>query len=63
MSYPRGLDEYSDDELRSELDRRDRARRAGRCDYCGGWLGQPTASGHESCRFPTSHFWQPTPQK
>lgn len=35
MSYPRDLDEYTADELRAELERREQARRDGVCDYCG----------------------------
>lgn len=35
MSYPRGLDEYSRDELVKELLRRDVALLKGNCDYCG----------------------------
>lgn len=34
MSYPKDLEDYSDDELKNELMRRDQARRNGLCDYC-----------------------------
>jgi hypothetical protein len=36
VSYPRGLDDYSDEELLAELDRRAKARALGKCDYCLG---------------------------
>jgi hypothetical protein len=35
MSYPRDLDDYSDEELVSELSRRHINRLVGKCDYCG----------------------------
>ena len=40
MSYPRDLDEYSDDELKEELARRNAVREQGNCSYCGGKLHQ-----------------------
>ena len=49
MSYPRDLDEYTSTELHAELDRRDRARRADLCDYCGRSLDD------SACRFPDRH--------
>lgn len=49
MSLPRDLDEYTKGELLAELDRRDKARRADVCDYCG-------RAFHEStCRLPDRH--------
>lgn len=35
MSYPRDLDEFTEEELRAELARRTAARERGVCDYCG----------------------------
>ena len=49
MGYPKGLDEYDEDELRQELHRRQQAQIAGICDYCG---RRPATS---SCRFPERH--------
>lgn len=34
MSYQKDLDEYSDDELRKEIIRRDLLTQAGICSYC-----------------------------
>lgn len=34
MSYPRDLDEIPDHELRAELQRRQKVRARGLCDYC-----------------------------
>ncbi len=34
MSYPRDIDDYSDSELRQELERREILRKGGVCDYC-----------------------------
>lgn len=34
MSYPKDLEEYTDAELRAELDRRNLERRNGNCSYC-----------------------------
>lgn len=52
MGYPRHLDEYTDTELKSELDRRDRARTKGVCDYCG---RDPET---EPCKFRLRHYQQ-----
>lgn len=49
MSYPRDLDEYTEDELRKELTRRIEARSKGNCDYCG----RPGDS--TPCRFDARH--------
>lgn len=49
MGYPRMLDDYTDEELRAELDRRRRAREIGLCDYCSRSWGSPP------CRYPTRH--------
>lgn len=49
MSYPMGLDEYSDKELRQELERRLESRGQGLCDYCG---RKATKS---PCRFALRH--------
>lgn len=35
MSYPKDLDEYTDEELKRELARRERCKKEGRCSYCG----------------------------
>lgn len=50
MSYPRDLDEMSEDELRLEIIRRREARLAGQCDYCARPLDAEPA-----CRFPGRH--------
>lgn len=50
MSYPRGLDEYSGDELAQECLRRLTLRLSGQCDYCERPLGSEPA-----CRFPERH--------
>ena len=50
MSYPRDLDELSEEELVAELSRRGRCRNSGLCDYCGRKLGIAPA-----CRFPERH--------
>lgn len=49
MSYPRDLDEYPKADLLAELDRRDKARKANVCDYCGRAFSEP------ACRFPDRH--------
>jgi hypothetical protein len=46
VSYPKDLDEYTEAELKAELERRQKAREAGLCDYCGRQPSQP------ACRFP-----------
>ena len=35
MSYPKDLDEYTEDQLREELARRQSLRDENLCDYCG----------------------------
>lgn len=35
MSYPMDLDDYSDERLGEELQRRYGCRQSGTCDYCG----------------------------
>ncbi len=35
MSYPMDLEDYSDERLSEELQRRYKARQAGNCDNCG----------------------------
>ncbi len=47
--WPRELDEYSDQELKDELRRRELERAAYRCDYC-----HRSYSSHP-CKFPTRH--------
>ena len=49
MSYPKDLDEYTDNELTHELQRRMRLRERGLCDYCGRTDVTPT------CKFPERH--------
>lgn len=49
MSYPRDLDEYSDEELREEIARREDCRARGVCDYCGKNGNAP------KCRFKNRH--------
>lgn len=50
MSYPRDLDDYSESELEAELKRRDRLRKAGKCDYC-----RTVPNGETSCSRPGRH--------
>lgn len=49
MSYTRCLDEYTDLELATESDRREKCRAAGKCSYCGG------GSKDAPCKFPERH--------
>lgn len=49
MSYPRDLDEYDDEDLQEELDRRAELKKKGLCTYC---KRKVTAS---ACRFPERH--------
>jgi len=49
MSYPRGLDEYTDLELAEEVARREKLRAKGKCDYCE---RPPTTA---PCKFPDRH--------
>jgi hypothetical protein len=49
VSYPRDLDEYEARELTDELARRETARQAGVCDYCG------RAPDTKPCKFPERH--------
>lgn len=57
MGYSKDLDEYDEQELRNELDRRRKLREQGICDYCN-------KDGSTSpCKFPHRHsvavqFWQ-----
>lgn len=34
MSYPKSLDEYTDLELAQEIEKREKLRAEGKCDYC-----------------------------
>lgn len=56
MSYPKDLDEYDDEELMEELDKRAVRRKRGICDYCGQKFEAP------SCRFPHRHKAPKTPR-
>lgn len=49
MGYPKDLDEYNEDELARELQRRDRVRARGHCDYCDRLPSAPP------CKFPWRH--------
>lgn len=49
VSYRTYLDEINEDSLRAELQRREKQRSAGLCDYCGRPAGTPP------CRFPERH--------
>lgn len=49
MSYPRDLDEYSDDELEAERQRRVKLRARGQCPYCRQDFEDPP------CRHPEQH--------
>lgn len=53
MSYPRGIDEFTDAELLDELKLRDHRRRKTLCDYCN----RPRTS--DPCRFPERHNLAP----
>jgi hypothetical protein len=53
MSYPRDIDEFTDEELLNELKLRDHRRRKGLCDYCTRPRTTPP------CRFPERHFATP----
>jgi hypothetical protein len=55
MGYPRDLDEYEEEELRAELDRRAKLRADGKCDYCGRSIHVPT------CKFQERHRRQKPP--
>lgn len=50
MSYPKGLDEYTDDELREELARRRRAVASATCAYCERRIAECE---RKPCRFPS----------
>lgn len=52
MSYPMGLDEYSEKKLTAELEERRAARRRGLCDYCG----RPLCA-EPFCRMEERHGW------
>lgn len=49
MSYPRELEEYDDEELKAEIERRGEAAKKKLCSYCNRKI---TAS---ACRFPERH--------
>lgn len=49
MSYPMGLDEYSEERLLQELLERAKSREQGLCDYCNREPSTP------SCKFPERH--------
>lgn len=53
MSYPRDLDDYSDDELHAEIGRRLVARAKGKCDYCG------RSRNLKACRYRERHKARP----
>ncbi len=50
MSYPLNLDEYTEEQLKKELDRRAKTRAKGKCDYCERKIGSKQA-----CKFPERH--------
>lgn len=49
MSYPKDLDEYTDEHLRSELAQRKTMRDRGVCDYCA------RTPDTRPCKFPDRH--------
>ena len=49
MSYPRDLDDYSDEELMQELNERQHRRHGRVCTYCGGGYDTPL------CKHPDRH--------
>lgn len=53
------LDEFTDDDLQGELNRRAICVARGFCSYCGGNLGENTKAGWSSCRFPDRHGREP----
>lgn len=50
MSYPKDLEEYSDEQLEKELKRREVLRRAGWCSYCMNRISSD-ANPTNSCRY------------
>lgn len=50
MSYPRDLDDYTDQELFRELARRAKRRKEGLCDYCTNKLNSKPV-----CMHPARH--------
>lgn len=50
MSYPRSLEEFSTEELATEIRRRKACRSRGVCDYCERLLSVTPA-----CKFPERH--------
>ncbi|MGD9749416.1 MAG: hypothetical protein AB7W59_00310 [Acidimicrobiia bacterium] len=57
MGYPKDLDEYSEDQLKGELERRAGLRAKGLCDYCGRPPSEP------ACRFQGRHHAAIAPRK
>ena len=49
MSYPTGLDEFPEERLVAELERRADLRKQGLCDYCG------REEFTSPCKFPDRH--------
>ncbi len=49
MSYPRDLDDYSDEELMQELNERQHRRHGRLCTYCA------QRYDHPSCKYPERH--------
>ena len=50
MSYPRGIDELTEQELRDELILREARQQLGLCDYCNRLVDTKPA-----CKFPERH--------
>jgi hypothetical protein len=50
MSYPVDLDEYDEERLRGEIDRRRKLRAQGLCDYC-----ERRQDATPACKFPHRH--------
>jgi hypothetical protein len=53
MGFPLNLDEYTEEQLAAELERRKQAHAAGLCDYCKRPPSEPP------CKFPERHAVRP----
>lgn len=50
MSYPMDLEDYTPDQLRAEVYRREQLTREGKCWYCGIYLHAHTCKHSEAAR-------------
>lgn len=51
MSYPKHIEEYSDEALETELLRRQAERRQGKCSYCGKEMDTYDKKSAHPCRY------------